>query len=137
MESDDPKSHKRNTSGLKPFVKGQSGNPAGRPKNQFSLTALMRQKAQERCEHDPKGRTWGQVLVDASWQQAIKGNAAVTREIWNRLDGQVRPDVNSPSQGPAVLEVVYVDSPIRNPDALAKPDAMPDTPVAGVERRQR
>lgn len=80
---------------LKPFAPGQSGNPKGRPKNEFSLTALLRQ-AMEKDAIDgvkiPAGKTVAQALVERVVELALTSNDfRYVKEIWDRMDGKV-PD---------------------------------------------
>lgn len=48
----------------------------------------------------PNQRTWRELLIDATLQNAIKGNAPILKEIWDRLEGKVKDvvDVNSKVQ---------------------------------------
>jgi hypothetical protein len=76
---------------LKPFPPGVSGNPGGRPKGR-SITAIMRAKLDDTAlagEPCPEGRTVAETLVEAIFVHAVKhGNAALTREILDRLEGK-------------------------------------------------
>src|SRR5262249_11824005 len=73
----------------RPFQKGKSGNPKGRPRNVSSLTALLRQKMEQICEYDKQQRTWRDVIVLATLKLAMKGNSSALREVWERLGGKV------------------------------------------------
>ncbi|HYE21210.1 MAG TPA: DUF5681 domain-containing protein [Tepidisphaeraceae bacterium] len=72
-----------------PFPKGKSGNPGGRPKGE-SLTATLRRVLEE---VDPKhpDATMGERLVRMVVKHAKRGNAAIIKEIIERVDGKI-PD---------------------------------------------
>jgi hypothetical protein len=105
----------------RPFQKGQSGNPRGRPKNENSLTALLRKEIHKICPEDRQNRTYGELIVQATIRLAMKGNATALTLVWGRLDGKVPPAVIEPV-GPAETRLIvrYVGAPIRNPNALGK-----------------
>ena len=67
----------------RPWRPGESGNPAGRPKGTFSLTAQLRKFLLD----DPnKVRT----LLTSLYEMATKHkNIQAAQEIFNRIDGKV------------------------------------------------
>jgi hypothetical protein len=71
------------------WKKGVSGNPRGRPKKQDSLTSLLKEEIKKICPVDRQKRTWGELMVLATLQLAMKGNPAALKEVWERLDGKV------------------------------------------------
>ena len=71
------------------WKKGVSGNPRGRPKKQESLTTLLKEEIARICPADREKRTWKELIVRATLQLAMKGNATALKEIWERLDGKV------------------------------------------------
>jgi hypothetical protein len=74
---------------LKPFKKGQSGNPGGRPKAEICLTALLREAL---AEHDQDGkRTKARAVIDALVEQACEGKTAAIQQIFDRIDGILQP----------------------------------------------
>jgi hypothetical protein len=68
----------------RPFIKGQSGNPLGRPKAALDLQLLVREHTEEavrtlaECLHDPKHKVAAAIaLLDRGWGrpvQAISGD---------------------------------------------------------------
>lgn len=70
------------------WKKGESGNPKGRPKKQDSLTSLLKEEIKKICPADREKRTWKELIVRATLQLAMKGNATALREVWDRLDGK-------------------------------------------------
>jgi Family of unknown function (DUF5681) len=107
----------------RPFQKGKSGNPKGRPRNVSSLTVLLREKITQICEYDKQQRTWQEMIVLATLKLAMEGNSSALREVWERLGGK------APIPEEEVrLVVQYDQSPIKNPAALSRNmSTSPDT----------
>jgi hypothetical protein len=97
------------------WKKGTSGNPRGRPKKQDCLTHLLREEIQKICPADREKRTWKQLIVLATLQLAIKGNATALKEVWERLDGKViqseKLEVGGVGGKKIAIEVIYKDQP--------------------------
>ena len=72
---------------LKPYQwqKGQSGNPSGRPKDQPSIEASMRQRLSEVDD----GKQLVDALVMTAIKKALKGDHRFWTSILERLDGKV------------------------------------------------
>ena len=88
-----PTAKQRKNSGksnLKPWKKGQSGNPKGRPKKADCLTSLLKEEIEKVDPEDKDGRTHMEMIVDATMRLAKNGNATALKEIWERMDGKVR-----------------------------------------------
>ena len=71
------------------WQKGVSGNPRGRPKKEDSLTSLLKEEIAKICPADREKRTWKKLIVRATLQLAMKGNATALKEVWERLDGKI------------------------------------------------
>jgi len=93
----------------RPFQKGQSGNPNGRPPNDTCLTALLRKEIEKICLSDKQGRTWKELIVMATMKLAMEGNAAALREVWERSDGKIQQPVTGAAGEPVEIRVVYAD----------------------------
>lgn len=81
---------------LKPWVKGQSGNPKGKPRGTFSMTAeLRRMLDQPVLDKDGKpvklyGRNmlYREAAILGLLNAGVKGNVLANTEIFNRIDGK-------------------------------------------------
>lgn len=104
----------------KRWKKGVSGNPRGRPKKEDCLTSLLREEIQKICSADRESRTWKQLVVRATLQLAMKGNATALKEVWERLDGKVlhKEQVQLGEDGKQItISVVYPDNADRSSGA--------------------
>lgn len=73
---------KRSTS----WKPGQSGNPGGRPSAGMSWAELIIKIVEEQVPG--KEMTWKEAVVRAAIHHAIKGNAAILKELWQRSEPQ-------------------------------------------------
>jgi hypothetical protein len=71
---------------LKPFPKGVSGNPAGRPKKALLSDALRRQLAIAAPGMPEK--TQAEIIAAALIAEAISGNVQAIREVGDRTEGK-------------------------------------------------
>ena len=76
----------RNIANLKPWPKGVSGNPGGRPKKKPITEELERLLAEEASTRD--GQTWATVIAEALLQQASRGDVRAISELANRVEGK-------------------------------------------------
>ena len=97
------------------WKKGVSGNPRGRPKKRDSLTSLLKEEIAKICPADREKRPWKELIVLATLQLAMKGNATALKEVWERLDGKIlqteRVQLSSTEGGEIRIKVVYDDAP--------------------------
>ena len=75
-----------------PFPKGVSGNPKGRPKKENCLTDIMREKLAE-MDPDTGLYTRAEWIVLCTYGLALKGNSAALKEVWERMDGKVKEEI--------------------------------------------
>jgi hypothetical protein len=73
-------------SNLKPWPKGVSGNPGGRPRKKLISSELER--LLQEPSTDAPGKTWAAVIAEALLQQAAKGDIRAIGEIANRVEGK-------------------------------------------------
>lgn len=76
---------------LKPYKPGQSGNPAGRPKN--TLTAAYRRMLGQPFPGDAAGRTYAEVIAEAVGAKAARGEERAAKEIEDRVIGKARQHI--------------------------------------------
>jgi len=73
------------TANLKPWPKGVSGNPGGRPKKKAITEELERLLEEEAPNGD--GKTWAATIAEALLKQAAKGDVRAITELaspsWN------------------------------------------------------
>jgi len=85
-----------NSRNLKPWPKGVSGNPGGRPKMKPVTEELERLLQQEAPEKN--GQTWAALIAEALVRRAANGDVQAIAEVANRLEGRpaqaVSLDVN-------------------------------------------
>ena len=73
---------KKNQTSFKP---GQSGNPSGRPKREWTWASLLEQVGEE---IEPKSKQKFKDLVSKKlWIKAVNGDVMAIKEILNRMDG--------------------------------------------------
>ena len=72
---------------LKPWPKGVSGNPGGRP-IRTPLTEVLIQMLQSPCADDSEQRTYAEVIAEMLLKRACKGGIRAVREIADRVEGR-------------------------------------------------
>lgn len=112
----------------KPFAKGQSGNPGGRPKNEQSITYWLREFGQlspeqlaERCEtysrdlRKVKGdmSMFAHIALRALMGQINEPTPGLLAQIMDRTEGKVKDQVEltGDAAAPLRIEIVYSDDP--------------------------
>jgi hypothetical protein len=77
----------------KQFKPGRSGNPKGRGKGNVSLKKLLQQKLKEVARQDKEGRKYAELIVEATILQAMKGNGAALKMVWETIEGKITQPV--------------------------------------------
>lgn len=87
------------------WVKGQSGNPKGRPKTGKRLTDVLRRVL---AEPTAEGRTKADDLAETLWKLARGGDLDAVKYIYDRLDGKPTEsqELSGPGGKPLELQVV-------------------------------
>lgn len=93
----------RDTSGLKPWPKGVSGNPGGRPKK-LPITDVLREELEKRGKHNVMAsRSIARKLIDL----ALAGNIEAIHLIADRAEGKVpqRVENTGANGGPIAYDI--------------------------------
>jgi Family of unknown function (DUF5681) len=77
----------------RPFPKGVSGNPGGRPKSR-TLSEAYRKELAKVIPNDPEGRTFAEVIARQVVLAAAKGDLGCAREIADRVEGKPRQSLD-------------------------------------------
>ena len=70
---------------------GQSGNARGRVKGSGLTDILIKMLPQQ---SEDKGLTWAEYIVKHTLRHVKKGNSFAIKEIWERIEGKVRQEVD-------------------------------------------
>ncbi len=74
---------------LKPWPKGVSGNPSGRPRK-TPLTDACRDVLAQAIPSDPTGRTYAEAIALTLAKKAVEGDIRAAQEIADRAEGKPR-----------------------------------------------
>ena len=67
------------------FKHGQSGNPGGRPKREWTCAGLLESVGEE--IEEKSGKKFKELVSKRLWVDAVNGNLGSQKEILNRMDG--------------------------------------------------
>jgi hypothetical protein len=119
----------RNTSGLRPFQPGVSGNPGGRPKKS-PVTDEMRELLSKKVPGDKEGRTYATIVALRLVNQAItgKGNVNAIRELLDRVEGKPvqSNELSGPGGGPIPFPIPTTREELERQVQLLLSGAKPD-----------
>ena len=71
------------------YMKGNTGNPGGRPKN--TLTTILKERMIEDVMINDKWLTTADLIVDQAIQLALEGDMQAIKWIFERVDGRPIP----------------------------------------------
>lgn len=80
------------------WQKGQSGNPAGRPRKEDCITSLLKEQLIQPKPLDSDGRTWAQCVVAALLQAATEGDVRAAGLILERTEGKIKESLHVETQ---------------------------------------
>lgn len=83
----------RRLANLRPFKKGQSGNPKGRPKSAM-LSDALRRKMSEAMPDAPE-KMIAEGVADALLKEALGGDVSAIKEVFDRTEGKVATKIDS------------------------------------------
>ncbi len=101
------------------FVPGVSGNPSGRPKKQYSLTSMLREKGEAIL---PDGRTRADALAEKIWQLAEEGDRIMAQYLIDRMDGKPKERVEHSEAYISQIVLVTDDTGTGSTEAEAVPN---------------
>lgn len=112
--------HPNSRNNLKPFAKGLSGNPNGRPPKDVSLTSLLKKYLEEvpaiKVGDQANTKTWRELIVQAWLVGAYKGNSTLFIELINRLEGKIVQPFGGEGGGAIPVRVIYERADSREAD---------------------
>jgi len=79
------------------FKPGQSGNPKGPPKKENTITNILDHYLSQTPKGDKKSR-WEQI-AEHTFKNAIKGDTAMLKYLWDRKLGKPRETVDATVNG--------------------------------------
>ncbi len=88
---------------LKPWPKGISGNPGGRPRK-TPLTDVCRELLGKPVPNDRSGRTYAEAIAERLAKKALAGDVRAAREIADRAEGKARQAMELTGQDGGPLE---------------------------------
>ena len=100
---------------LKPFPRGVSGNPGGRPKK-LPITDRLREICEtplpeDRCRKEglKPGSTWGELIALRMFEAAAEGNVRAATEIREAIEGKAgqRLETSGTEKREVEIHVVY------------------------------
>ena len=92
-----------NTANLKPFKKGISGNPKGRPPKEYCLTDLLRKQGDIQDFETNEGLiTRKEGIAEKLWDMAISGDVSAIKYLYDRLDGKPLQTIESQVTRPVI-----------------------------------
>ena len=87
------------------FVKGQSGNPAGKPKGTRSFTTKVREALEKIA--DGKDYSYEEAFIKSILKKAIvDGDSSTQKLIWNYLDGLPVQRIAGEEGEPLLIKVI-------------------------------
>ncbi len=83
----------RRLANLKPFPRGTSGNPAGRPK-MLTLSEAFRRQLSQPVPNDEQGRTFAEMIAAEMCARALAGDVAAAKELADRTEGRPKQAID-------------------------------------------
>lgn len=86
------------------FKPGESGNPNGRPKRDWTWSGLMEESMDEQ---DETGESYKKIIIKKIRTLGTKGDMIAIKELFNRMDGMPKQSTDLTTNGKD-LEAVLV-----------------------------
>lgn len=85
------------------YKPGQSGNPNGRPKRDWTWSSLLEESMEEQ---DETGESYKKIITRKMRTLGTKGDMVAIKELMNRMDGMPTQDIKQ--TGNVVLNVKMI-----------------------------
>jgi hypothetical protein len=109
----------RRLANLRPFPKGVSGNPAGRPPGSVSIVEGIKNKLME-IEPENK-KTYLEMFLNKLFAKAIgEGDQQLMRDIINRIDGMPKQTIDARVGELPTPLLKHIDESVSNNDSPEK-----------------
>jgi len=105
--------HRRNTVGLKPWRKGQTGNPSGRPPKAVCIPDILGRIGNEALPEELRGKLPEHIkdspnmltaLMRVTYLRALQGESWAVQFVSERTEGKVKDVVAVERADPAIEE---------------------------------
>ena len=96
---------RKNNGNLKPFKKGQSGNPGGRPKGSTSFKLLMEKIGIEPSKIDPT-KTKDEAIMRQVYEKAEEGDKWATQFVVENREGKPSQRIDITEHDPDEVRVI-------------------------------
>ncbi len=111
-----------NEQNLKPYKKGQSGNPAGKPVGSFSLLNALRAEI-AKCPPGEDKKTYGDLIIARMLADSIKkGDIQHIKTIWAYTEGLPKESLDVTSAG----KPIYLPSEVITKNDTPNPPSNPE-----------
>lgn len=86
------------------FKPGQSGNPKGAPKKDWTWASVLKEAVEEEAK---TGRPVKELMAKSMVREVMKGNVNAFNAVVNRMDGMPSQKTDITSDGEAIGVVIY------------------------------
>jgi hypothetical protein len=90
------------------FKPGQSGNPNGRPKREWTWSGLLEDAMEEQ---DETGESYKKIIAKKMRTLGMKGDMIAIKELMNRMDGMPKQSIDQKVSGDIIIKKIsYKDA---------------------------
>jgi hypothetical protein len=103
------------------FKPGQSGNPGGRPKKEWTWAGLLEKVGEE--TEVKSGQKFKDLVSKRLWIDAINGSLGAQKEIMNRMEGM--PKQSTEHSGSIAIPILGGQTNVHTHNSNEAPDETP------------
>ncbi len=92
---------------------GQSGNPKGAPKRNWTWSGVLQKAVQKKAKD---GRPIKDIIADSLIAETFKGNVQAHKAIMDRMDGLPQQDITSAGDKLSPIQVIITEDKSNLPD---------------------